>query len=59
MEKNELMPRLFSENSLEAIRQLKKLFDPAGLFNPGKLLPTGKGCLEIRQHPLTSPTAML
>ena len=59
MEKNELMPRLFSENSLEAIRQLKKLFDPSGLFNPGKLLPTGKGCLEIRQHPLTSPTAML
>ncbi|MCS6952703.1 MAG: FAD-binding protein [Bryobacteraceae bacterium] len=50
MEKKELMPKLFSDDTLETIRDLKKLFDPACLLNPGKLLPTGKGCLEIR-HP--------
>ncbi len=52
MEKNELMARLFSPDSLEMISRLKTLFDPDGRLNPGKLLPTGRGCLEIRQAPL-------
>ncbi len=58
MEKKELMPKLFSEDTLDTMRDLKKLFDPACLLNPGKLLPTGKGCLEIRQPPL-SPGSLL
>jgi glycolate oxidase len=33
----------------------KTLFDPANRLNPGKVLPTGKGCLEIRQPPLGGP----
>ena len=49
MEKMELMPRLFSSDTLEMIRRFKWLFDPSCSFNPGKILPTGKGCLEIRQ----------
>jgi glycolate oxidase len=53
MEKNELMDRLFSPDSLAYIGRFKKLFDPEGLLNPGKVLPTGRGCLEIRQAPLT------
>ena len=53
MEKNELMDRLFSPDSLACIGRFKSLFDPAGLLNPGKVLPTGRGCLEIRQAPLT------
>jgi glycolate dehydrogenase FAD-linked subunit len=52
MEKNELMPRLFSAATLDAIRAFKELFDPANRLNPGKVLPTGKGCLEIRQPAL-------
>jgi len=52
MEKNDLMPKLFGNQTLEMIRRLKDLFDPEGLFNPGKILPTGKGCLEIRQPAL-------
>jgi glycolate oxidase len=51
MEKNELMSRLFSPDSLDAIRRLKSMFDPDCRLNPGKLLPTGRGCLEIRQRP--------
>jgi glycolate oxidase len=53
MEKNELMDKLFSSDTLDAIRSLKLLFDPGNLFNPGKVLPMGKGCLEIRQPALT------
>src|SRR5437016_1004565 len=53
MEKNELMDRLFSPDSLDMIRNFKVLFDPDNRLNPGKVLPTGKGCLEIRQVALT------
>jgi len=49
MEKNELMARLFPAATLDTIRSFKELFDPDGLLNPGKVLPTGKGCEEIRQ----------
>jgi glycolate dehydrogenase FAD-linked subunit len=49
MEKMEMMSRLFSDDSLEMIRSFKSLFDPQCRLNPGKVLPTGKGCLEIRQ----------
>ena len=47
MEKKELMSKLFSADSLEAMARFKFLFDPEGLFNPGKLLPNGGGCVEI------------
>ncbi|HLK51252.1 MAG TPA: FAD-linked oxidase C-terminal domain-containing protein [Bryobacteraceae bacterium] len=53
MEKNEMMSKLFSAETLDLIRRLKVLFDPDGRMNPGKLLPTGKGCMEIRQPALT------
>jgi glycolate oxidase len=49
MEKMELMSRMFSEESLETIGRLKAIFDPGCRLNPGKVLPLGKGCLEIRQ----------
>jgi glycolate oxidase len=52
MEKNEMMPRLFTPDTLETIGRFKRLFDPDSRLNPGKVLPTGKGCLEIRQPPL-------
>jgi glycolate oxidase len=53
MEKNELMDKLFNTATLEQIRRFKELFDPENRLNPGKVLPTGRGCLEIRQQPLT------
>ncbi len=54
MEKNEMMGRLFSAESLDCMARLKALFDPECRFNPGKMLPTGCGCMEIRQRPLTA-----
>ena len=49
MEKNGLMSRQFTPESLDMMRRLKVLFDPDNRLNPGKMLPTGRGCLEIRQ----------
>jgi glycolate oxidase len=54
MEKNELMPLLFSEATLLTIGKLKSVFNPDNRLNPGKLLPTGKGCMEVRPSILTT-----
>jgi glycolate oxidase len=58
MEKNELMGRLFPEATLDYIGRFKNLFDPKQRLNPGKVLPTGRGCLEIRQAPFTRRSAV-
>jgi glycolate oxidase len=50
MEKNEMMAHLFSADTLAEIQAFKDLFDPDNRLNPGKVLPTGKGCLEIRHQ---------
>ncbi len=50
MEKMEMMAHQFSGDSLEMIGRFKKLFDPSCRLNPGKVLPTGRGCMEIRQR---------
>jgi len=50
MEKNEMMALQFKPETLEMMGALKRLFDPANRLNPGKMLPTGRGCLEIRQQ---------
>ena len=51
MEKMELMAEQFSDATLDLMKELKSMFDPRCQLNPGKVLPTGKGCLEIRQRP--------
>ena len=52
MEKKELMGVQFSSDTLDMIARLKSLFDPECRLNPGKVLPTGRGCMEIRQPAL-------
>jgi len=54
MEKMELMGRQFSAETIDMLTAFKRLFDPECRLNPGKVLPTGKGCLEIRQPALTA-----
>ena len=48
IEKNELMPLIFSEDDLGMMRRMKEVFNPSGLLNPGKVLPSGKMCGELR-----------
>jgi glycolate oxidase len=47
-EKIDLMPLSFSDDDLEMMRRIKDSFNPLGRLNPGKLLPTGKMCGELR-----------
>src|SRR5438105_10456958 len=50
------MPTMFDEADLDAFQRLRCAFDPAGLANPGKVMPTPRLCGEVpgpyRQHPL-------
>ncbi len=48
IEKKELMPLIFSTDDLDTMRKVKSVFNPQGLLNPGKVLPTGKMCGELR-----------
>jgi glycolate oxidase len=48
LEKSDLIPLIFSEFDLEMMRRIKSIFNPQGSFNPGKVLPTGKMCGELR-----------
>jgi glycolate oxidase len=50
MEKNDMMPQMFSPDTIETIARIKQLFDPDSRMNPGKVLPTGSGCAELRQR---------
>jgi glycolate oxidase len=50
MEKMDLMPEQFDPASLAMMQRFKDVFDPESRLNPGKVLPTGKGCLEIRHQ---------
>ncbi len=58
MEKMELMANLFTPDTLDMIGRFKSLFDPTCLLNPDKVLPTGRGCMEIRQKPVTAETML-
>jgi glycolate oxidase len=51
MEKNELMPLMFSEDDLDLMRKVRAAFNPLGRLNPDKVLPLGKGCGETRLQP--------
>ena len=50
------MPKMFSERDLEAFERLRRAFDPEGIANPGKVIPTPRLCGEVpgpyRRHPL-------
>ncbi len=56
VDKKQYMPSMFSESDLDAFQRLRCAFDPAGLANPGKVMPTPRLCGEVpgpyREHPL-------
>jgi glycolate oxidase len=56
VDKKAYMPSMFAEPDLEAFQRLRCAFDPHGLANPGKVMPTPRLCGEVpgpyREHPL-------
>jgi glycolate oxidase len=58
MEKNELMPLMFTPDDLALMERVRAAFNPTGRLNPGKLLPLGKACGEIRVQPIPVPTTI-
>jgi glycolate oxidase len=56
VDKKRYMPTMFSEDDLAAFQKLRCAFDPDGLANPGKVMPTPRLCGEVpgpyREHPL-------
>ena len=41
------MPAMFSERDLEVFERVRRAFDPDGLANPGKVIPTPRLCGEV------------
>src|SRR5918992_504999 len=56
IDKKRFMPKMFAEEDLATFQRLRCAFDPDGLANPGKVMPTPRLCGEVpgpyRQHPL-------
>jgi glycolate oxidase len=56
VDKKMQMPAMFSESDLDSFHRLRCAFDPPGLANPGKVMPTPRLCGEVpgpyREHPL-------
>ncbi|MDQ1498385.1 MAG: glycolate oxidase, partial [Actinomycetota bacterium] len=56
VDKKRYMPKMFSEADLATFQRLRCAFDPEGMANPGKVMPTPRLCGEVpgpyRQHPL-------
>ena len=49
LEKKKQLPLVFTTDDLCAMAKLKKSFNPYDLFNPDKIFPTSRGCLEVQQ----------
>jgi glycolate oxidase len=47
MDKACSMPRMFSERDLAVFARLRNAFDPGGICNPGKVIPTPRLCGEV------------
>jgi glycolate oxidase len=47
IEKLSLMEYAFTPDTLGAMTDLRLVFNPDGVFNPSKVLPTSRGCIEV------------
>ena len=45
--KRDFMPLMYSPADLEAMAKVKRVWNPDGLLNPGKIFPTSKSCVEV------------
>jgi glycolate oxidase len=44
-----LMREAFGTDELAAMSDIRDVFNPAGLCNPHKVLPTERHCVEVRR----------
>ncbi|MBA2311241.1 MAG: FAD-binding protein [Actinobacteria bacterium] len=56
VDKKRYLSKMFSEDDLDAFHRVRCAFDPGGLANPTKVMPTPRLCGEVpgpyRRHPL-------
>jgi glycolate oxidase len=50
LEKRQFMRLLFTEQDLDAMRQLRDVFNPENLLNPHKIFPSHRGCRELPKN---------
>ena len=51
LEKRDFMPLMFSPADLAAQAAMRRAFDPIGLANPFKVLPTAAACGDVQHVP--------
>ncbi|OUN00164.1 MAG: glycolate oxidase subunit GlcD [Firmicutes bacterium ZCTH02-B6] len=55
IEKVSHMRRMFSEADLAAMLDVRAVFNPRGLCNPGKIFPSPGGCVEVQRPRRPAP----
>jgi glycolate oxidase len=53
LEKQEFMSLFFTPKELDVMQQLKEVFNPLNLANPGKIFPVRRGCGEMPKNLLS------
>jgi glycolate oxidase subunit GlcD len=48
LDKSDYLPLIFNDDDMDAMLRVRAAFDPDGLCNPGKIIPTLRGCGEKR-----------
>ncbi len=56
-EKLDAMALMFTDDDLAVFRRVREAFNPDGLCNPGKVVPTGAECRELRVKQAAAPGA--
>jgi glycolate oxidase subunit GlcD len=57
LDKMEYLPLIFSADDMDAMLRLRAAFDPQGICNPGKIIPTSRACGEARGARRPEPEA--
>lgn len=48
LDKSEYLPLIFNADDMDVMLRVRAAFDPTGLCNPGKIIPTPRGCGEAK-----------
>jgi glycolate oxidase len=58
LEKKAYIGLLFNNEDLDAMKRVRRAFDPDGRFNPAKIFPTPIACAEMRREPAKIPAGL-